>query len=371
MQTTDMIKLNSVFKVLKKNKVSFFSGVPDSILKSTKDILKKQKNHFVMSNEGLAVSLALGHYLKTRKLGCVYLQNSGLGNIINPIISIASKDVYSLPVFLLIGWRGAPNSNDEPQHLSQGKITLDLLKLLKIKYIILKKKIDLDKISKIIKYALKNKLPVACVISKKFLKDENLVKTKKKILQNGVMRHIFIKKFLENIDKKSNIISTTGYTSRELHKVRNDFNLKKGKDFYMVGGMGHSSSLSLGVSLGSNKSTYCLDGDGSLLMHAGILANIGFYARKNFKHVVLNNSCHESVGGEITNISNTNLKKISLGFGYRKYFIIKKMTNLDKILKKFLISKGPSFLEVKTNLGTMKSLGRPKNLKEIKNNFIY
>jgi len=366
-----MIEIKNFFKLLKKNKVDFFSGVPDSVLKSTNEYFNKIKKtkHIIAANEGSAVATSIGYYLSTGKVPCVYFQNSGLGNAINPLISIAHKKVYSIPLFLLIGWRGAPGTLDEPQHLIKGKITTKLLNLLNIRYCILKNHNDLKKVKKILDYAKKNKTPVACLVKKNTFSSS--VKIKRKVKSSGILRHVLIKKFLNKINKKTKIISTTGFTSRELFQIRQNHNLKKGKDFYMVGGMGHSSMVALGVSNQmKNKEVVCLDGDGSLLMHMGSIANIGFYGKTNFKHIVFNNFCHESVGGQDTNIENVSIKKVFLGFGYKKYFYLNNHSKIEITLKKFLSSKGPSILEVITKFGSISNLTRPKKLLDIKKNFI-
>ena len=204
----------------------------------------KLNSHFITSNEGSAVALAIGHHLATKKIACVYMQNSGLGNAINPLISIAHKKVYSIPMLLLIGWRGSPGIKDEPQHEVKGSITTKILKLLNIKYGVIKKDKDLKLISKLINFAKQNNQPVACLIPKNILKSEKR-KNKDKTKLTGIKRELAITSVLNLVSKKDKIIATTGFTSRELHQIeKNDF--KKGNDFYMVGGMGHSSMVSLG-----------------------------------------------------------------------------------------------------------------------------
>ncbi len=193
-----------------------------------------------------------------------------------------------------------------------------------------------------------------------------------KIIRNSnkILRSNFIRVLLQNISKNTKIISTTGFTSRELFQLRKNENLKNGKDFYMVGGMGHSSMVSLGYSLFSKSQTLCLDGDGSLMMHMGSLANIGNLANKNFKHILLNNHGHESVGGQKTFSEKIKFKNISIGMGYKRYFFLNRSKDVKKTLKKFLASKGPSFLEVEIEQKSMKNLLRPKNLYKIKSDFM-
>mgnify|MGYP006095184735 CR=1 FL=1 len=365
-----MIDVEKFFNCLKKNEISFFTGVPDSVLKDTNSHFKNKKNnyHFVTGNEGSAVALAIGYFLSTNKIPCVYMQNSGLGNAINPLISIAHKKIYSIPMLLLVGWRGTPGIKDEPQHMVKGAITIKLLKLLNIKYCVIKTIQDFKKLKKIITYSRTSKQPVACLISKGILKDFSKEQfSSKKIYQ--IKRSIVIKQLLKDINLKTKIIATTGFTSRELYQIRINNNLNKGKDFYMVGGMGHSSMVALGVAMNTNKEVICLDGDGSLLMHLGSVVSVGNVLKKNFKHILLNNFSHESVGGQTTNINNVNIKQLVLSVGYKNYFEIKDKKNIILVIKKFLKSEGPSFLEVKIDKGTLENLTRPRNLLKIKKDF--
>ena len=368
-----MILLKDLLNNLKKNNISFFTGVPDSILKDFCNYLTKlpKKKHIIAVNEGSAISLGIGYYLSKKKIACVYLQNAGLGNAINPLISIAHKKIYSIPLLLIIGWRGSPKKKDEPQHILKGKITKDLLKLLNIRFCILRKKKDLLKMNRLIKFSNRNKNTVACLIEKDILKGKkkliNKAKVKVKFLP---FRRDLILELLKQISRNTKIISTTGYTSRELMQIRSENNLSNGKDFYMVGGMGHSSMVSLGYSLKSNKQIICLDGDGSLLMHMGSLGTIGFFANANFKHILLNNNSHESVGGQTTNANKINFNNLTKSLGYKKFFKISKVKKIKFIIKKFLKSKGPSFLEVKISEGAINNLPRPKNFIKIKKNFM-
>ncbi len=366
-----MINVNSFFKFLSKNGVNFFSGVPDSVLKNTKWLLEKKnkKQHIITANEGSAIASSVGYFLATGKLPCAYMQNSGLGNAINPLVSIAHKKVYAIPILLLIGWRGAPGLKDEPQHQAKGAITPKLLRLLDIKYCVLNKAEDFIKLKQLIKFSKKNNKPVACLIKKNILsnpkKNFSFIKNKSEITREDL-----IKALLDKIKSKTKLISTTGFTSRELYQLRIKHKLKKGQDFYMVGGMGHSSMVALGTSLHTKKEVICLDGDGSLIMHMGSIANIGFSAERNFKHILLNNFSHESVGGQRTNSDNLNFKRLIEGAGYKKFFLVKNKKNINKILKKFLNCKGPCFLEVKIKEGAPRELTRPKNLIEVKKAFV-
>jgi phosphonopyruvate decarboxylase len=364
-----MININSLINVLKKNNSDFFTGVPDSVLKEFSYYLQSRKKikHVIAVNEGAAVSIGIGYYLSSNKIPTIYMQNSGLSNALNPLISIAHKKVYSIPLILIIGWRGSPETKDEPQHNVKGKITQQLLKLLNIRYTIIRSNKDIFKFNKQIKFAKKNKTPVACLI------EQGTLKKKKKINKKDyykLSKEHFFKALLENVPKKSKIISSTGYNSRELIYFRNKYDFKTGSDFYMVGGMGHTSSVALGHSLFSKKQTICIDGDGSFLMHLGSIKTAGAFANKNFKYIILNNNCHDSVGGQSTNADKISFEKLARSLGFKKFYSIKNKKDLNKIIKKFFSNNNPGFLEVKTANNKIKKLPRPENLIKIKENFM-
>ena len=365
-----MIKVKALINLLKKNNTSFFTGVPDSVLKELSFELqnKTKKNHIIASNEGSAVSIGIGHYLSTKKIPCIYMQNSGLSNALNPLLSIAHQKVYSIPLILIIGWRGSPKVKDEPQHNVKGKITENLLKLLNIKYSIIRTIKDLKKFDNQIKDAKKNKSIVACLIEQGTL-EKNNNRIKQKDFYN-LDKETFFKTFLEIIDDKSKIISSTGYNSREILYVRQKYKLKKSQDFYMVGGMGHTSSVALGYSLSTNKKIICIDGDGSLLMHLGSIKTAGTFANKNFKYILLNNNVHDSVGGQSTYANGINFEKLSKSLGFKNFYNVKNNQNLKKTLKQFLSGNALNFLEVRVKNSKIKNLPRPKNLIKIKNQFM-
>ena len=366
-----MIKSEVLLKFFLKQKISFFTGVPDSVLKNFTEVLSVNKkiSHLIGVNEGSCISIAAGYYLKSKKLGVVYMQNSGLGNAVNPLISILDKNVYSIPLIMIIGWRGAPGTKDEPQHRAQGKITKKLLNLMNIKYCEVNNQNDFHKIKSLIQFSKKNKIPSAILI-----KRNSIFKIKKKIQVNKnkhkISREVFLKNLLKILNFRDKIVSTTGYTSRELNHLRKKENLLKGKDFYMVGGMGHAASLSLGFSLKNKDRVLCVDGDGSLLMHMGSLLTVVNNSKKNFKYILLNNNCHESVGGQRTYSEEIDFKKFSQSVGFEKYLIIRNIQALKKNLKKYINFKKKVFIEVKIAQEVIKNLGRPEKLKEIKKEFM-
>jgi phosphonopyruvate decarboxylase len=363
-----MIKVKALIDLLKRNKSDFFSGVPDSVLKELSSSIQNEKNHIIATNEGSAVSIAIGQYLSTKKIPVVYMQNSGLSNALNPLISIAHKKVYSIPLILIIGWRGSPRLKDEPQHNVKGKITEQILKLLNIKYTIIRSNLDLKKLDKQIKIAKKNKSIVACLIEQ-----GSLEKNKKPIKRKSfysLNKELFFKTLLESISKKTKIISSTGYNSRELMYVREKYQVKNNKDFYMVGGMGHTSSVALGCSLSSKHNIICIDGDGSFLMHLGSIKTVGSFAKKNFKYILLNNNAHDSVGGQNTYANEIDFDKLSKSLGFKKFYSIKNKKEVKKKIKDFLSANDLSFLEVKVANSSVKKLPRPTDLIKIKNQFM-
>ncbi len=365
-----MINVKNLINLLKKHNSNFFTGVPDSVLKELSFSLqvKNKKNHIIAANEGSAVSIGIGHYLSTKRIPIIYMQNSGLSNALNPLISIAHKNVYSIPLILIIGWRGSPRVKDEPQHNAKGRITEKLLKLLNIRYTILRSSSDLNKFEKQIKFARKNKSIVACLIEQGTLEKSYKEKNKKDFY--NLDKETFLKTLLKKLPKKTKIISSTGYNSRELMYLRKKHQIKNSDDFYMVGGMGHTSSVALGYSISNRNKTVCIDGDGSLLMHLGSIKTAGCFANNNFKYVLLNNNTHDSVGGQSTFADNIDFNKLSKSLGYKKFFLIKSKQKLQNKIRKFLSEKDLSFLEVKVTNSKTKKLPRPINLIKIKNQFM-
>ena len=301
----------------------------------------------------------------------VYLQNSGLGNTINPILSLSDKKVYSLPMLIMVGWRGQPGIKDEPQHISQGSCTISLIKSLKKKYKILNGnfKSDLLKTNSALKIAKKNQEPVFLIVKKNTF--EKIIEPKKD-QSNLISREEAIDLITSVFKKNIKIISSTGMISRELYEIRKKQNDKSFNDFLTVGSMGHASQIALGISLNSKKKIICLDGDGAFLMHMGGVSTIGDLKIKNYLHIVLNNFSHDSVGGQPTSAKTTSLSNIAKACGYKN--IIGPLKSKTQIIKKlnYMLKKktGPSFVEILVKKGFRKNLGRPKEKPiENKNNF--
>ena len=343
----------------------FFTGVPDSLLKPLGDYLMhlygiNRQHHIIGANEGNCAAIAAGYHLSTGNVPVVYLQNSGEGNIINPVASLLSDEVYGIPVIFVIGWRGEPGIKDEPQHIFQGKITLKLLDVLKIRYFIINEETTVDEVVMIMKQyrqLLNEGKSVAFVIKK-----GGLTYNEKIVYKNEyeLRREDIIKKII-SVSGSDPIISTTGKASRELYEAREEKGEGHEHDFLTVGSMGHTSSIALGVALHSpEKRVWCIDGDGSALMHMGAMAVIGTYKPKNLIHIVINNGAHESVGGLPTVAKKVDLSKIALACGYEYVVDVNDLISLDKVLNKAKNSDCLCFIEVYSAIGARADLGRPK-----------
>lgn len=357
-----MITPQFFIETLRQGGVDFFAGIPDSLLKNVCAYITDHfddKHHIITANEGAAVGLAAGHYLATGQPACIYMQNSGEGNIINPIASLTDPDVYHIPVLLLIGWRGKPGTHDEPQHIKQGKVTLDLLTVLGINYEVLSKEEALayQQIAKAFE-ALKRKEVYALVIEKETFEDYKL----QKIEQNGLTlsREEAIQTIAATLGETDCIVSTTGMISRELFEYRTAMKQSHERDFLTVGSMGHASQIALGIALElPQRKIWCFDGDGAVIMHMGSMAIVASKAPKNFVHVVFNNGAHDSVGGQPTVGLTINLPEIAKAVGYKKAYQVDNGVNLSSILNQLKHQEGPLFLEVRVKKGNRKDLGRP------------
>ncbi len=358
-----MINTQKFYESLNRNGVDFYTGVPDSLLKDICSFISDNApadKHIIAANEGGAVALAMGYYLATSKTPLVYMQNSGFGNTINPLLSLADPKVYSIPMLLVIGWRGEPDVKDEPQHVKQGEVSETLLKTLEIPYEVISDKTEnIDKlISDAAKHAKNNNGPFALLVRKGTFEPYSLkTKTKTNFDLNREEAIIKSTKLLSDSDI---IIATTGKTSRELFEYRARNNQGHHRDFLTVGGMGHANQIALGIALEKpNKTVYCFDGDGAALMQTGSLGIIGDLNLDNFKHIIFNNGAHDSVGGQPTIGFDISFGDIAKSFNYNKVFKIDKLKDFDSIFMDFQKEKGPCLLEIIVNKGARKDLGRP------------
>ena len=367
-----MINVKEFVDYLSSINIDFFTGVPDSQLSSFADYVEKNCDNIIAANEGNALAIASGYNLSTGNYPLVYLQNSGLGNIVNPVTSLTHSEVYSIPVVYLIGWRGQPGVHDEPQHIKQGAITLDLLDLLDIEHTVITKESEFNELKETFENNFIEKLndgkSVAIVVSKGAFEDYKI----KKENNNTLTREESIQTIVDYLSDDDIVISTTGKSSRELFEYREELKQGHGNDFLTVGSMGHSSSIALGVALNnSNKKIFCFDGDGAILMHMGSLALIGSMKPNNFYHVMFNNSAHESVGGLPTIMSDICIDEIVLACGYKEVYNASSSDELKSILPQFIEDNGPVFLNIDVNLESRKDLGRPTTTPiENKNEFM-
>ena len=355
-----MLDPQEFLKILNKNTVNFFVGVPDSLLKnfcSFIDLNVENKNHIIAANEGNAIAIGAGHYIASKKIPLVYMQNSGFGNAINPLLSLCDKDVYSIPMLLLIGWRGEPGLNDEPQHVKQGSVQQNLFDSIGLTHYMLSTDIkETDRIiTDSVKSAIKNERPVALVVRKNTFLQKNY-----SLVERSLDRENVLEKIINILNPNDIIVSTTGKTSREIFEIRRNCNHGHNRDFLTVGSMGHCSSIALGLAnANKNIRVICIDGDGSFLMHLGAGVVISQIRPRNLIHIVLNNGCHESVGGQPTAASKIDLFKISKAMNYDDVFIIKTINDLEKTLPKIFNIKGTIFIEIKLKPGSRANLGRP------------
>ena len=345
--------------LLKKN-INFFTGVPDSVLKNFITYLSfnKKKNfiHRITTNEGSAISLGIGYNLSKNKVPLVYFQNSGIGNAANPLYSLADKRIYSIPMILLIGRRGYPRKNDEPQHYRIGEITTKFLKILNIQSIVLNKKNYKSQINNAKKIALKKLAPVALVVPMNFF--NKLKKEKNGNKKKLEIRYEYLKVILKNKSKKDAIISSLGNVSRELFVLNEKLNFDHSKTFYSIGAMGHANQIALEVSFNKkNNTTFILDGDGAIQMHMGNLITIGKNSKKNITHILFNNKVHESTGFHQLANDKIDYKMIFKACGYKKVFYIKRTLELDRILKRK--PKGLIAIIIDILPGTIENLPRP------------
>ncbi len=363
------------YDTLVDNGIVFFTGVPDSFLKEFCFCLDDQvsdQNHIVTANEGNAIALASGYHLATGKIPLVYMQNSGLGNAINPLLSLCDENIYSIPMLIIVGWRGEPKTSDEPQHFKQGKIQNKLLKTMSIPYMIISKhdKKFKQKITKAIQKISRDNIPFVIIVKKGTFDDwEN---RRDVICRFEMTREDSLNVLLRHLPDNSIVVSTTGKTSRELFEIRERNGQGHFKDFLTIGSMGHCSSIALGIALGKpSKKIFCIDGDGALIMHMGSLATIGKISPKNFYHILINNGMHESVGGQATAANTIDVLNLVKSNGYRSFYSAENNQQLLLLIDKFVKNIGPNFLEIKVKSGSRSNLGRPTIMpKESKKDFM-
>jgi len=359
-----MINTEKIFNLL-AGEIELFTGVPDSLLKDfcacITDCVPIER-HIIAANEGSAVAIASGYYLATGKPALVYMQNSGIGNAVNPLLSLADPKVYRIPMLLVVGWRGEPGVKDEPQHIKQGEVTLNLFDTMQIPTTVIDEDetVAEEQFRQLLTQIKSTFSPHAAIIRKDLFSSYKL---KNKPANNFTLsREEALQTVIDSLREDDIVISTTGKLSRELFEYR----VLKGegheKDFLTVGSMGHSISIALGVALSKpDRLVYCLDGDGAVIMHMGAMTNIGALGLKNIRHIIFNNGSHESVGGQPTVAFNINIPQIAIGCGYEQVYSFSniEISKLKQALKAFRDEEGPSLLEIKINTASRDDLGRP------------
>jgi phosphonopyruvate decarboxylase len=353
--------------------LGFVTGVPDSLLRPfcayVIDDLPADE-HVIAANEGAAVGLAMGSYLRTGAPSLVYLQNSGFGNTVNPLLSLADPDVYGIPMVLLVGWRGEPGVADEPQHVKQGRVMEALLDALELPWAVLPDAPDAasDAAATALTTAVERSCPSVLLVRKgTFAAREASERAPAASGRSGeassadlASREDALAALVPLIGDDAIVVSTTGMLSRELFELRADAGRSGDRDLLTVGGMGHASSIALGVALHeSDREVWCLDGDGALLMHLGAVATIAEHGPANFHHVVFNNGVHDSVGGQSTSIGVVDVAAAVAALGYRHAASTRDLDTLPTEVDALRSAPGPALLELRVRPGNRAGIGRP------------
>ncbi len=358
-----MVNPKDFFDALVNQNVTNYSGVPDSLLKNVCAYISDNapsENHLITANEGSAVALAVGQYLATGSPSLVYMQNSGFGNAINPLLSLADERVYGIPMLVLIGWRGEPGIKDEPQHIKQGDVMEEILAACDLPYEIIDQTVEniFDVIERNVHLAKTKKSPVVLLVKKGTFTAYKLQNTLADI--SGLSRENAIRKVISATGKGDVCVSTTGMPSRELFEIRVSNNQSHEQDFLTVGSMGHASMIALGVAQANpSRRVFCLDGDGASVMHLGNLTSVGQSGAENFVHILLNNAAHDSVGGQPTCANHIDLPSIAKSCGYQSALSINKAADILDTMAGIKQSPGPHFIEIKVKKGARADLGRP------------
>lgn len=358
-----MIRPEYFIETLRGLGIDFYAGVPDSLLKNICAYISDtmdERHNIITANEGGAVGLAAGYHLATGKIPVVYMQNSGEGNIINPLASLTDKDVYGIPMLLVIGWRGKPGVHDEPQHVKQGKVTLPLLDTMGVPYQVLSK--DESEAGRQLKEAV-DRMNATSEVYALVIEKDTFEPYK---LQNVVNRDLplsreeAIQKVAASIGEKDVIVSTTGMISRELFEYRTAMGQGHERDFLTVGSMGHASQIALGIAMEKqDRRVWCFDGDGASIMHMGGMAIVASKHPENYIHVVFNNGAHDSVGGQPTVGLDIDLPAVARAVGYADACSVKTEEELLRALENLKSVKGPVLLQICVRKGNRKDLGRP------------
>ena len=359
-----MIEVKVFFDALREQGVVNFSGVPDSLLKNICAYISDNtapENHLITANEGSAVALSVGQYLATGRPSLVYMQNSGFGNAINPLLSLADPKVYGIPMIVMVGWRGEPGVKDEPQHIKQGEVMEDLLEACDLHTVIIDA--ETRSIGEVLKTAVEKSLadsqPVVLLIRKNTFTPYK-IRCPSPDLAEGA-REDAIKRVVEVSSDDDIFVSTTGMASRELFETRVKNKQPHERDFLTVGSMGHANMIALGLAQNTERHVFCVDGDGASLMHLGNLTSTGQSGARNLIHILLNNAAHDSVGGQPTYADNIDIASIATACGYKSSASISELNQIRNIVQQLKLKPGPHMLEIKISKGSRQDLGRPTN----------
>lgn len=361
-----MVNPKGLLGFFQEQGVAFYAGVPDSQLKAFCDELIDQygvgDQHMIMHNEGGAIAIAAGHYLATGKIPLVYMQNSGLGNSVNPIASLTHEQVYGIPMVLMVGWRGEPGLKDEPQHIKQGAITLALLEILDIAYCLIGAETTMNDIAEFWQQkglaAFGQGRSIAFVVQK-----TGFEKTEAHKYSNHftMPREVAIGVVLDAIGPQEVCVATTGKIARELYELREQQGAGHAREFLTVGSMGHASMIALGMAKADHTHRiWCFDGDGAAIMHLGSMGMIGSQSLANYRHIIFNNHGHDSVGGQMTIAGDLDFAQLATGCGYAGYYLAGNENELREVLNKTADLPGPLLIEVEVQIGSRADLGRPK-----------
>lgn len=357
-----MLAPSEFYDALKSAGFDYFTGVPDSLLKDFCGYIYDHSapgNEIIAANEGAAVALAAGHYLATGRYPVVYMQNSGLGNAVNPLMSLTDAEVYAIPMLLVVGWRGEPGKEDEPQHIKQGRITRELLDCLGIPNEVLPRDLPSARalVARSTAYLKETSAPFAIIVSTGTFEH---YEARIEPARFDLNRESALQAVVANLDQTNIVVSTTGKTSRELFEYRAKTGALHSGDFLTVGSMGHASSIAMAIaSSRPARQVICLDGDGAAIMHMGSMAIIGTHAPSNFKHIIINNGAHDSVGGQPTAGFSIDLPAIAKACGYRNAVRVNCSADLPDAVVRLRSDEGPALLEVAVNKGARSDLGRP------------
>ncbi|MDX2379664.1 MAG: phosphonopyruvate decarboxylase [Acidimicrobiia bacterium] len=345
--------------------ITMYAGVPDSLLKPFGQYVMSElprESHMITADEGAAVGVAIGHYLRTSRPGLVYLQNSGFGNAINPLLSLADPDVYGVPMVLLVGWRGQPGVADEPQHVKQGRIMEELLHSLEIPFAVLPPDQEdaHECMSVAVSTAIDSQGPFVVLVEKGTFEGVPASGAASGEVEGRSSREDALAALCEVIGPDAIVVSTTGMLSRELFELRAGSGADDSRDFLTIGGMGHASAIALGVARAEReRDVWCLDGDGALLMHMGTLASIADHGPSNFYHAVFNNGVHDSVGGQPTSIGVVDVAASARAAGYTWSDGTDRLDRIEQLVTEMRSVSGPTLLEIRVRPGARTDLGRP------------